>query len=1216
MYLRRLEVHGFKSFADRQRFDFGPGMTVVVGPNGSGKSNVSDALRWALGDSSARQIRTRKLEDVIFSGSDERRQLGAAEVSVTLDNAERWMPIDYAEVTVTRRAHRSGDSEYLINGQKVRLTDVQDLFRRAEVGQNSYAMMSQGLVDEVLALRPAQRRELIEEAADVRRHRQQLTLSERRLEETRDNLGRVRMLIREVEPRLRQLERQERRAARYHELDGQLQLALVSYYEEELRRANETLTATRARHDQESEGFRIARGELGRLDARLEQLSQLLDERRGRLEALQAKERECAEEALRLEQEAALAQQRHELLTARRGELERDLAVAPPEQPAEPAGDPAALAVELAEAAAALERERAALASADAEAREVLRELTEAEAQRARVQAERDDAARWLAEHEREHEARRLERQRADAQRLELLGSLRDLGRHALVLQRQGRSREEASAEARRLRQQAERRLEERLRVLIEGRDAVRAAAAHLKQQQERAEMLARLADAVPAGDAARALVAAARAPAEGEEPLTGIVGTIGRLIRVPAELEVAIEAALAEQIGAVVVAREADAVAAIEYLRDHEAGATTLLPLDSIEHNYPLNLFNERGVVGVAARLVRCDRQYRPLVDTLLGRTIVVDDVPAAQRMVKRGLGSVVTRDGVLLRRGGAYYGGRIGAAVGEFSLRHELEETPALIDAARDAEQAALRVLQQWEDEAAAAREPVETARAAVDEAEESRRAHERDIARLRRAQSRLAGEMRLVRRTLAGLDGVSESAGELERRRETASAAAAEIDGRIAQLRDRSQAAGNERDAIAGRESAATARHATTQAALRAERDQQAHGEERRRRERELREQRTEQLQAVRREREDIELSLRDLGERAANARSTLALAQAAVGPQHAVLAEASTEERELRGERGEKQSRLFAAERAMIESEGALRAAATQVQTLTQQLTDDGLAADAGGNLRVVEDAGADAAGIGPATAVASASVDGAVDVEPAAEAVAPVRGGADIDPAVLREAVTRLRGEIRALGPVNVEATEDLSEESERANFLRGQVDDLEAAEGELRSAIRELRALIRERFDETFEQVNTAFGDYFERFFGGGKATLSLLGGEEGEDPGVEIAAQPPGKRIASLNVLSGGERSLTSVALLFALLSVNPAPVCVLDEVDAALDEANVGRFIESLAEMTDRSQFIVISHSRSTIESADAIYGISMGEDSTSRVLSLKLGDLPQAS
>ncbi|MBM3141330.1 MAG: chromosome segregation protein SMC, partial [Chloroflexi bacterium] len=338
MYLRRLEVHGFKAFADRQRFDFGPGLTVVVGPNGSGKSNVADAIRWALGEQSARQIRARKTEDVIFSGSERRRPMGLAEVTLVLDNAEGWMPIEFSEVAVTRRAHRSGESEYLINGAPVRLTDVLDLFRRAQVGQNSYAHMSQGLVDEVLALRPSERRELIEEAADVRRHRHQLTLSERRLAGTRDNLGHVRMLIREVEPRLRSLARQSKRAAEYRRLAADLSEALQVSFEAELRRAHEARAAAQAAHDQATERFTQAQREAQALEARLRDVESALRARRAELERVQGHERELAEEGLRIEQSVALTQQRLELLAVRRRELERAIASAEAEVAPLPGG--------------------------------------------------------------------------------------------------------------------------------------------------------------------------------------------------------------------------------------------------------------------------------------------------------------------------------------------------------------------------------------------------------------------------------------------------------------------------------------------------------------------------------------------------------------------------------------------------------------------------------------------------------------------------------------------------------------------------------------------------------------------------------------------------------------------------------------------------------------------------------------------------------------
>ena len=1210
MHIRRLEVHGFKSFADRQRFDFGPGLTVVVGPNGSGKSNVSDAIRWVLGEASARQIRARKTEDVIFSGSDLRRQVGAAEVSLTLDNSDGWMPIDYAEVTVTRRAVRSGESEYLINGQRVRLADVLELFGKAQVGQNSYAMMSQGLVDEVLAMRPSERRDLIEEAADVRRHRQQMTLSERRLSETRDNLGHVRILIREVEPRLRQLERQSKRAERFGELSVKLQQALVAYYEQELRRANEALAAARARHDQQTQEFNTARSGLERLDARLEQLTAIVAERRDALESRQTKERELAEEALRLEQQVALAEQRSELLASRRGELEAELAAAvqPSHGAAEDGDAGAAAELRLAEARGALEREQEALRSADAAARAALRELAEAEAKRARLEAELAAAERRIEERELARSRRAGRQAQAEARRSEALEALRALGRRALALDRAGRDRDAAVTEARNRRDAAERGLEDQLRMLIEARDAVRVAESRVREHEQRQTMVEQLIDSAPAGNAVEALLDASRARPDGDgdegsdEPVTGVVDAVSRVIRVPKGLEAAIEAALAEQLNAVIVEREADAVAAVEYLRTHEAGAATVYPLDAIEHGYPLNLFNERGVVGVAARLVRCDARYRALVDTLLGRTIVVDDLRTAQQMVTRGLGSVVTRDGVLLRRGGAYYGGRAGVGVARFSLQRDLEEIPEQIAGAQDAAQAARDRLHEREETAVAARPLVDAARAAVDEGERQRRLHEREIARLRRDQAALNGEMQLVRQALGEADDevTAESLPRLDEARRALDAAGEAI----ARLRDRAEAVGTERDVVAERVTAAGAESAAAEGVRRAIDDQHRERAEAARHARTQAARRREQLLAARREGEDLELTLRDLREQTANVRTALFGAQQAVGPAHAALAEAATEEHELRAQRGDRQTRLFAAEHAIMEAEGALRDAATRTQTLNQQLDDDGLTIDEHG---VVHPAGA------PVREDGTQSAGGEAEAQEAAQ---PVRGGADVPVEELRDRISGLRGEIRALGPVNVEAPEDLSEERERSEFLRGQVDDLESAEQELRGAIAELRKLIRTRFDETFEQVNVAFGDYFSRFFGGGSATLSLVEGAEGEDPGIDIEARPPGKRIASLAVLSGGERSLTSVALLFALLSVNPAPLCVLDEVDAALDEANVGRFVDSVREMCDRSQFILISHSRGTIEAADAIYGISMGEDSTSQVLSLRLADVPQTA
>lgn len=1224
MYLRRLEVHGFKAFADRQRFEFGTGMSVIVGPNGSGKSNVADAIRWALGEQSSKQIRARKTEDVIFSGSEKRRQMGMAEVTLTLDNSEGWMPIDYNEVSVTRRAHRSGDSEYLINGQQVRLTDVLDLFRRAQVGQNSYAHMSQGLVDEVLALRPGERRELIEEAADLRRHRHQLNLSERRLTETRDNLGHVRMLIREVEPRLRQLERQSRKAERYQEFASELSDALQVFLEHELREATEKHTAGRAAHDQRSRAFGEARTKMSELERRLEGLSTALDEHRAGLEKAQTGERALAEEGLRLEQAVALAEQRLQLIGERRTELEAAIASAPPgaDEPEDDQTVLTNLAASVEQARSVLAREREALNAADETTRSTLRELSEAEARRARLEAEREDAERRIAEQSRERARRDQEREVAVG-RFEILSTeLRAYRQRSPERRHAALKLAQRAAEARRRRDAAEGALERAQADQDVTARRLRDAEAELGALEQRHELLAQLtASLETAQGASRTVIEAGRAdPAEGVEPLEGVVDLLSRLIQVPNGLEAAIEAALAEHLSAVVVEREADALAAIEYLRAGEGGAATVYPLDRIEHVFPVNLFNERGVIGVAARLVRTDQKYRPLVDTLLGRVIVVDDLKVAQQMVRRGLGSVVTKEGILLRPNGSVYGGRSGSGSEQFGLRRELESLPEHINSARERLTLATERAQRAERVVTDARAVIVSARDDLDAVDIEVRTADQDRARERRAHGQVLSELRALRTVIQSDERAEEAVATTRERLDAAELSLTGLATQITTLRDRSASISEERDAVAARLDEATRTLASREAEHRGETTRRQEREAERKRIREQLEQQRSQLGTLTREQQDLELSLQDYRARLANNRSTRAEAQEAVGPAHAAVAEREEEERELAATRHEVQRALLEAEREMLASEATVREQAQRVQQLREQVDEEGMEIHPDGTVR-------------PRIVVASAeALDDAVEDELAEDDVddgdadrdrsgfelpAAIAGGAEVDIPQLRERIHELRGAIRALGPVNLEALEDLSEEQERHDFLTGQIDDLEAAEAELREAIRDLRRLIRERFVETFEEVNTRFGEYFTRFFGGGHAELRLLVNEEEpeSEPGVEIVAQPPGKRISNLNILSGGERSMTSVALLFSLLSVNPAPMVVLDEVDAALDEANVGRFVDTLKELRERSQFVVISHNRATIEAGDAIYGVSMGDDSSSQVLSLMVEQAAEA-
>ena len=1214
MYLRRLEVHGFKAFADRQRFEFGEGMSVIVGPNGSGKSNVADAIRWALGEQSARQIRARKTEDVIFSGSDKRRQMGMAEVTLTLDNTDGWMPIDFNEVSVTRRAHRSGNSEYLVNGKQVRLSDVLDLFRRAQVGQNSYAHMSQGLVDEVLALRPGERRELIEEAADLRRHRHQLTLSERRLTETRDNLGHVRMLIREVEPRLRQLERQSRKAERYEEFASELSDSLQVYLEHELRDATDRHTAGQANHDQRSRAFGEARSKMSQLERRLEGLATALEEHRATLEVAQTTERALAEEGLRLEQAVALAEQRMQLIGERRTELDAAIASAPAgaDEPDDDQTVLASLAATVEQARSALAREREALTAADETTRATLRELAEAEARRARLEAEHEDAERRIAEQSSERARREQEREGATTRYEALSTDLRAYRQRSPERRRAALQLAHRASEARRKRDSAEDTLERAQLDHEQNQRQVRDAEAELGALEQRHELLEQLtASLETAQGASRAVIEAGRtAQADLDQPLEGVIDLLSHLIRVPNGLEAAIEAALAEHLSAVVVEREADALAAIEYLRSAEAGAATVYPLDRIAHVFPVNLFNERGVIGVAARLVRTDQQYRPLVDTLLGRVIVVDDLKVAQQMVGRGLGSVVTRDGMLLRPNGSIYGGRPGSGSEQFGLRRELEALPEHIERARARLDAATERQTRAERVVTDARAVIVTARDNLDAIDIEVRSTDQDRARERRAHGQVLSELRALRSVIDHDERADEAAATTRERLTAAEQSLTGLAAEITTLRDRSSSIATERDAVAARMDEATQTLATRDAEHRAETTRRQEREAERRRIREQLEQQKSQFGTLTREQQDLELSLQDYRARLANSRRARTEAQEMVGPAHAAVAQREEEERELATTRHEVQRNLLATEREMLTSEATVREQGQRVQQLREQVDEEGMEIHENGSVRpriVV----ASAEALDDAIEEEIADFDSDDEVEEVEMEFPAIAGGAEVDIPQLRDRIHELRGSIRSLGPVNLEALEDLSEEQERHDFLVGQIDDLEAAEAELREAIRDLRLLIRERFVETFDEVNTRFGEYFTRFFGGGHAELKLLVNEDEpeSEPGVEIHAQPPGKRIANLNMLSGGERSMTSVALLFSLLAVNPAPMVVLDEVDAALDEANVGRFVETLKELRERSQFVVISHNRSTIEAGDAIYGVSMGDDSSSQILSLKV-------
>lgn len=1219
MYLKKLSVQGFKSFPNRTVFEFGTGVTAVVGPNGSGKSNVSDAIRWVLGEQNSRMLRAKKVEDVIFSGTNQRAQVGMAEVLLTLDNEDNWLPVDFAEVEIGRRVYRNGDSEYLLNGSRVRLKDVVDLLMRGDVGQNSYTIMGQGLVDEVLSMTAEERRNFIDEAADVKRFRLKIKEAQDRLKATRDNMGRVELIVAEIEPRLSQLERQADRANEHVRLSSELIDLLKRYYTARWSHAHNEIARSQAALDQ-----RVA--EHGAAEVRVKQLREqvqmLGEEIRRRREAISRRDTRSVEMEQRiaaLEQQVSLEGERRGMVTARRDEVRLEIE----SLEAERLGlgstdvDEGRRGIEVHEEAAALTAEVERCQAVLEEAERHFSGLR-GQAQELRDSVQGDDRRRGAAESDLARAQRRLseleqETAQSVVKRRQLLVELKSFGRRYKELLDITEAAQSTLERARLDAEDARRRLQ---KVQDEVRSYEQSGQADLRELDRlegRLEALLRVqAEHEGVANGTRNVLIMGQALIEGVEPgslgeapeLSGVIGLLSRHIRVPAGMEAAINAALEQRLHAVIVESEEEALKAIALLQRRNMGRAQFLPMDVSRQNYPLNLQKERGVVGVAARLVRVDNRFKPLVDTLLGRVIVVEDNETAKRMLRRSLGSVVTLDGTFIEPGGAISGGSMGAEAGDFARQRELEELPEEIATVRRRVETSQ---QQLENGRAAIEQMVQNSREADERYDRLRKDGDDGRLDLERERDRL-------HRLRRDLDALNAKRADIERERESCETSIVTTAAIVEQLDTRRD---ERRTGLAEIEKQVTKATEAREAAFKAlsessgklaslEGERKALEVLREQHERAI-ERLTSQIEARQLQAKNLDTEGATIEERIAGLTrqlEALRLEQSQfvddAAPDHDELNRFENRERQVQDELADAREELLRIERARLDTESELNRARETVDVLRVEMEREGLAPDRSGDVVPLEDA--------------MSAEDMFAEAE--AEASPTIRGSGDVDVEGLRKEIEDIRRQIRRLGPINEEAPEDYRESKERYDFLSAQMADLTDAEQQLNAAIAELNTEITTRFNVAFEKVDVAFGEYFSAFFGGGKARLLLTNPDSSFESGIDIEAQPPGKRINSLSLLSGGERSLTAVALLFALLTVNPAPFCVLDEVDAALDEANVGRFTQSLRKLSEKTQFVAVTHNRRTVEAADAIYGISMGGDGISKVLSLRLADVEKAT
>ncbi|MDI6895124.1 MAG: chromosome segregation protein SMC [Bacillota bacterium] len=1187
--MRRVEVVGFKSFADRVVLEVGSGVTAIVGPNGTGKSNLADAVRWALGEANPRQLRGLRMEDMIFGGSESRRPLSMAQVSLTFDNSDGGLPLDFSEVTVTRRVYRDGSGEYSINRTPCRLKDVQELFYDTGIARDGYSLVGQGRVEEILSARPEERRLLLEEAAGIVRARQRRREALARLEASSRDSERLGDVLAELELQMQPLEEESRRAREWEAYrqrrDGAL---LVLTWRERTEVAGRLAEASAAVASLES-SLRAEQEKSLRLERSHAALREEERVRQGERQSLQEELLTLSDLVSRAGQEATRWEERVRSLEAETGRLsqEKDNLTA--------------------RLAAARERVEESARALDVWVQTWGEEARALEDLGARLQAEEEGTRKLAAELEAkkeelidllgtsaaarnrqvtlESEVRQIKEAlgRSGKRQRELEEALRRADEDLLVLadQEERAYSRRTALEARRDRDRAER---ERVRtVRAEQEAAFRRAETSYHQVTSRLAALRELEESF-AGFARgpRALLETKR---RDPSALPGLIGPVAAVLDVPERYETAVEVALGAAAQDMVVKTVDDARAAIRFLKSSQAGWATFLPLDSLRPSAlapgEKMALRREGILGVASDLISFLPEHAPAVEYLLGRTVVARDLPAALGYA-RAVGfrvRVVTLDGDVVFPGGSLAGGwRKGSRAGVLGRAREISLLEEKARETGDGMEACRRAAEE-----ATGQEEVLTRR--LREVEEELRGLEITLAGLaKETQAKKAERQRLVQ-DLAGVELEQsvqrERLAELERETGAQGERLRELDSARAALEEeissRSAGLGEAREGQRSLEQEVVA----LRVRLAGQEEQRARLEEAVARARE-------EMTALARAGEEIEQALATRAREREEARSESRRGQEE-------LARVSARHEEARAHMGESARecdrvarRLASIERArrqverrLAEAQEALHAARMEEMRLRLRLEE----ADRNLAQRF------------------SCSPEGAGERVRASP-------DADLDTAALEETVRDLEARMHELEPVNLAAAAEYTRLKERHGFLSDQRRDLEEGRAKLGQVIRELEREMTEKFTTTLERVRERFSSTFVQIFGGGKADLILVGSDPLEG-GVEVVAQPPGKKLQHLSLLSGGERTLCAIALLFALLQTRPSRFCLFDEVDATLDETNVDRFARFLRELSPAGQFLVVTHQKGTMEVADVLYGTTMEESGVSRVVSLRLAE-----
>ena len=1180
MYLRALEIQGFKSFPEKTRLTFEKPITAIVGPNGSGKSNISDAIIWVMGEQRSRALRGGKMEDVIFGGTEKRSPMGFAQVSLILDNSAGLFNIDAPEVVITRRYYRSGESEYYLNRESVRLRDITELLMDTGLGRDGYSVIGQGRIAEIVSARSTDRREVFEEAAGIARYRRRKEEAERKLERTDENLVRINDKIDELEMQVSPLREQAEKARRYLILRDEQRSLEISVWMENLDRLQARAEAVNADYEQAKSGLERAERELNEVYAKSERCTEKM--RRCDVEAEDLRARQSEEEALAAEAESAVAVLRANL------EHNRESIARLEDEINERSGRAESIQCQLDEQAARLEQIHGEKLRCEGEIAAALAQTQENAAAAGRTEQRISELA-----------ARENSAMEALAQKQTMLTMLadhrRELSERAAAIDAERAAGEEKYAAAgAQLRQAqteldaAKRRLQEinnvinGHRLLISGRE---------KRAEELGESLNRLTVELRSAQARAAMLEEMEKEFEGmgkavktvmrqsgRGALRGVFGPVANLLTVDERYALAIETALGGAMQNIVVDTQESGKAAIEMLKRGDGGRATFLPLSTIK---PASLRRvpegEDGFVGVAAQLVEYDKRFENIFLNLLGRTVVAETLGSAVRMSKMFDNQlrIVTLDGQLINAGGSMTGGSSAKNAGLLSRANELKKLRANLEKLTRGEADTRARFSEAQRELTAAKYELEQAASEQGEAAELVHRWESAAAQCRVLQSAADEALEALEHEKAGLSArINENQNRSERTGEEISS----LESELAKVRAEAQELSGGREEFEKRRAVLSEKLAALResvASLEAERDATVRA----------RTGLTELLEAVSGDGEQRRRSIDQTREKNAAIERELDVSREQARLRREKVAEIKSGIERINARRMELEGQRTRCEKDGQDKNRQL----LDMQSVCSRFEQKKLAAE-------MEE---------------KSIVDKLWDSYELSRSAAQEqrRSVEDLDAATKR--INELRREIGRLGNVNIGAIDEYERVSERYEFLNGQRSDVKKAKKELEKIISELTGQMKEIFTDRFKAINASFKEVFLELFGGGRASLELEDEENVLECGIEIKVQPPGKAVTTISLLSGGEKSFVAITLYFAIMKVRPTPFCIMDEIDAALDEANVIRYAEYMRSMSAATQFIAITHHRGTMEEADMLYGVTMQEKGVTTVISVDLDE-----